>query len=274
MLNNISVGSLKKINMCIFNSKITAIIGKNGSGKSILAQMLATIKKPDKGDYIINKKLIDFNNPNINYNRLRFDIGLVMQDNESQFFEESVYEHMLYQLKIYNYKQTKKHMIDSLKMVDLDSNFLKRKISTLSDSERFKVLLATALCINPKTLILDDPTCFLDKSSKESLIKLLRLMKVRYKKTIVILSNDVDFVLRVSDYIYVLDDNKVLLHGNKYDVFSNDKLKSLNIPVPEIIDFSKKFSIKSKTPMVKRDNVNDLIKDVYYYVEKKNRGGK
>ena len=107
---------------------------------------------------------------------------------------------------------------------------------------------------------------------KENLIKLLRIMKVRYKKTIIILSDDADFILKVSDYIYVLDNNKVLVHGDKYEVFSNSKLNGLEIPIPAIIEFSKKFSAKSKIPILKRDNVNDLIKDVYYYIEKKNRG--
>ena len=272
ILDNVSVGSLKNINMCLFNSKITAIIGKNGCGKTVLAETVATLRKPEKGNYIINNRIIDFKNPNINYNKLRFDIALVMQNNEYQFFETTVYDHLLYQLKIYNYKRNKSHIIDSLKMVELDEKFLNREISTLSDSEKFKVALATALSINPKALIIDDPTSFLDKSSKENLIKLLRIMKVRYKKTIIILSDDADFILKVSDYIYILDNNKVLVHGDKYEVFSNSKLNGLEIPIPAIIEFSKKFSAKSKIPILKRDNVNDLIKDVYYYIEKKNRG--
>lgn len=274
MLNNVSSGPLKKINMCLFSGKITAVVGKNGSGKSILLETIATIRKPEKGDYIINNRLIDFKNSNINYNKLRFDIGIVMQNNNSQIFEQTVYDHIFYELKVYNYKPNKSHIIDSLKMVGLDSSFLKRNISSLSDSERFKVMLATSLAINPKTLIIDDPTCFLDRDSKSELIKLLRIMRTRYKKTIVIASNDADFILKVADYVYVLDNNKIAFHGDKYEVYSNPKLSTLGIHIPEIIDFSKKFSEKSKTPILKRDNVNDLIKDVYYYIEKKNRGKK
>lgn len=272
ILSDVSKGPIKNINMCAFNGKITAVVGNCNSGKTTLAKILSTLIKPDKGSYIINNKVINFDNPNLNYNKLRFDIGFVMQDIKSQIFEDTVYNQILYQLKIYNYKPTKKHIIDSLKMVGLNSSYIDRKISTLSDSERFKVMLSSALSINPKVLILDDPTCFLDKKEKDNLIKLLRIMKVRYKKTIVILTTDVNFILKVSDYVYVLDNYKLITHGDKYEVFKDKKIDKLGISIPDIMDFSYKFSKYTKTPMVKRDNTNDLIKDIYYYVEKKNRG--
>lgn len=274
VLSDISVGNFKKLNMCIFDAKVTAIIGDNASGKSIIGEVLSTLRKPDNGKFIIDKNVLDLKRQDVDYNRLRFDIGYVIQNTDITFFERTVEEHMVYQLSVYNYKKSKKRIIDSLKMVGLDSSFINRKIKTLSDSERFMVALATTLSINPKVLVLDDPTCFLDESKKDNLYKLIKLMKLKYNKTIVILSNDTEFILRVADYIYVINNNKILIHGNKYDVLTSNKLDSTNISIPDIIKFQKMFENKTKIKLEYRDNVNDLIKDLYYYVEKKSGGKK
>ena len=274
VLSDISVGNFKKLNMCIFDAKVTTIIGDNASGKSIIGEVLSTLRKPNNGKFIIDKNVLDLKRQDVDYNRLRFDIGYVVQNTDITFFERTVEEHMAYQLSIYNYKKTKKRIMDSLKMVGLDSSFINRKIKTLSDSERFMVALATTLSINPKVLVLDDPTCFLDESKKDNLYKLIKLMKLKYNKTIVILSNDTDFILRVADYIYVINNNKILIHGNKYDVLTSSKLKNTNINIPDIIKFQKMFENKTKIKLEYRDNVNDLIKDIYYYVEKKSGGKK
>ena len=274
VLSDISVGDFKKLNMCIFDAKVTAIIGDNASGKSIIGEVLSTLRKPNNGKFIIDKNVLDLKRQDVDYNRLRFDIGYVVQNTDITFFERTVEEHMAYQLSVYNYKKSKKRIIDSLKMVGLDSSFINRKIKTLSDSERFMVALATTLSINPKVLVLDDPTCFLDESKKDNLYKLIKLMKLKYNKTIVILSNDTDFILRVADYIYVLNNNKILIHGNKYDVLTSSKLKNTNINIPYIIKFQKMFENKTKIKLEYMDNVNDLIKDIYYYVEKKSGGKK
>ena len=274
VLSDISVGNFKKLNMCIFDAKVTTIIGDNASGKSIIGEVLSTLRKPNNGKFIIDKNVLDLKRQDVDYNRLRFDIGYVVQNTDITFFERTVEGHMVYQLSIYNYKKTKKRIMDSLKMVGLDSSFINRKIKTLSDSERFMVALATTLSINPKVLVLDDPTCFLDESKKDNLYKLIKLMKLKYNKTIVILSNDTDFILRVADYIYVINNNKILIHGNKYDVLTSSKLKNTNINIPDIIKFQKMFENKTKIKLEYRDNVNDLIKDIYYYVEKKSGGKK
>ena len=274
VLSDISVGNFRKLNMCIFDAKVTTIIGDNASGKSIIGEVLSTLRKPDNGKFIIDKNVLDLKRQDVDYNRLRFDIGYVVQNTDITFFERTVEGHMVYQLSIYNYKKTKKRIMDSLKMVGLDSSFINRKIKTLSDSERFMVALATTLSINPKVLVLDDPTCFLDESKKDNLYKLIKMMKLKYNKTIVILSNDTDFILRVADYIYVINNNKILIHGNKYDVLTSSKLKNTNINIPDIIKFQKMFENKTKIKLEYRDNVNDLIKDIYYYVEKKSGGKK
>ena len=104
VLSDISIGSFKKLNMCIFDAKVTAIIGDNASGKSIIGEVLSTLRKPDSGKFIIDKNVLDLKRQDVDYNRLRFDIGYVIQNTDITFFERTVEEHMAYQLSVYNYK--------------------------------------------------------------------------------------------------------------------------------------------------------------------------
>lgn len=272
VLDNISCKKIKNQTFCFFDAKITSVIGGMGSGKTIIAEILSTLRKPESGSFIINNQVIDLNGDNINYNNLRFDIGLVMQNLDLQLFQDTVYDRIFFELEQYNYKNNKKHIVDALKLVGLKETFLSHKLSTLSNGEKFLVSLAATLAHNPKVLILDDPTCFLDDKSQENLVHLLKRMKNKFHKTIIILSNDVDFIHSISDYVYVLDNGKIVNHGNKYDVFTSDKLDKLNIETPDIIKFEKLVRQKLNIDITYRDDVNDLIKDIYFYVEQKNRG--
>ena len=67
-LNNVTVGPFKNLNICFFDNKITTIIGPTGSGKSILAEVISTLRKPNEGKLIIDKQIIDLKRDYINYN--------------------------------------------------------------------------------------------------------------------------------------------------------------------------------------------------------------
>lgn len=243
---------LDNINLKILPGRITSIIGKNGSGKTTLLELINRDLNPTKGEITTLKS-----------------IGYVPQTEENIFLYNTVQSEFISILNTTNYKnyQYQKRILDVLIMVDLEERILNKNPKKLSQSETRKLLLAMALIKNPKVLLLDEVSVNLDEVAKKNLIKILRLLKTRYNKTIIIASNDIEFVHKISDYIYVLDNKKIILEGNKYDVFKNvELLKKHHINVPKTILFSDTVYKKKNVKIGYRDEINDLIKDIYRFV--------
>lgn len=261
---------LENINLEFESNKIYAIIGKCGSGKTTLIELINGLLLPTSGYIDISSYRLEQNKKIKDVNSLRNRIGLVFQFPEEQFFASTVEKEIGFALNCFKYKKSgiEKRIKDALVMVGLDETFLKRDPLTLSHGEKRLVALASILVFNPKIIVLDEPTIGLDLSSQKNLLKIIRMLKNRYGKTIIIVSHDTDFLLKISDEVIVLENGKVVLKGNKYDVFSNSEiLKRNKIKVPNIIEFSNLVKKKKNIKIGYRDEINDLIKDIYRYVK-------
>lgn len=246
---------LKNINIEFEKGKITSIIGKSGSGKTTMLELISSIISPTKGEIILENK-----------NK----IGFLFQFPEEQFFNQTVSKELEVVLKLNEYKTKDKYkrISDALKMVGLDDSYLNVNPFELSNGEKRKVALASILILNPDILLLDEPTNGLDIKSKNELIRLIRLLKKRYNKTIIIASHDMDFIHSITDYIFVLDNKQIIMEGDKYSIFKKEsELNKINIKVPKIIEFSNRVLKNKKIKIGYRDDINDLIKDIYRYVK-------
>lgn len=248
----------KNLNVSFSCSMIHGIVGQCGSGKTILLELIAGLRKPISGTV------------DIPYQNIQKNVGYVKELENIEIFS-TVMEWM--QNSIYYYKKMSMtdmtlRMIDSLKMVGLDGTYLKRKVERLSEGEIRKISLAIGLFHNPKILILDDPFRFLDMKSKNDLCKFLRMLKNRYKKTIILSTNDMDMLQKVVDNVYILFEGKIVTFGNKNDVFKDDKLlKKYGVSLPKCIKFSNTVFNKKGIKIGYRDDINDLIKDIYRYAK-------
>ena len=245
---------LKNISMKFEAGKITSIIGKSGSGKTTLLELIDNIIVPTKGEIIIE----DVNK-----------IGFLFQFPEEQFFNQTVKKELEVILKLSDYKKDiNKRIHDVLEMVNLSEDYLNKNPFNLSSGEKRKLALASVLILNPKIILLDEPTIGLDDKDKNEMIKLIRMLKNRYNKTIIIASHDMNFIHKITDYIYVLDNKKIIMEGDKYTIFKQEeKLNKIKIKVPNLISFSNKVLKTKKIKIGYRDDINDLIKDIYRYVK-------
>ena len=258
---------LKDINIEIENGKITGLIGKSGSGKSTMVQLINVLNFPTKGNLEVGTFIIDSKKRKIKkVNDLRVNIGLIFQFPEEQFFNMTVFDEISFGMKYFKFKTAdiEKRVVNALKMVGLNKDYLYRNPITLSSGEKRKIAIASILAYNPSIIILDEPTIGLDSISKKKLVELIRTLKNRYKKTIILVSHDVDLIHQISDKIIVLNDGKVVLDGNKYDVFKHEaELKKYGIKLPKAIEFSNLVYKKTGKKIGYRDDINDILKDVY-----------
>lgn len=234
----------KKLNMNIKNS-VNCIIGANGVGKTTLLDLIS-------GD--LNCNSIELPK--------RVKIGYIK--GEPEFVCDTVREELIFSMMEHNYKVSEKRIIDVLLMVGLDVEYIDKKINLLSLSNKRLLSLACALIYNPNLILMDNFTEELDDFNKNKVIKLIKLLKTKFNKTFIIASNDLEFVNKVADEVFVLYNKKVIMHGSKYDVFKReDELKKYGVDTPNIIKFENLTLKKKNIRLGYRDEINDLIKDIY-----------
>lgn len=265
-LNNIKYRNIfEDLDIEIKDSKITSIIGKNGSGKSILLNLLSVLYTDFDGEILIDKKVINSKTNNKHIKRIQEDIFYLRQNYEEYLFNTNVFEDI--KSGFFNIDLSK--LEELLKLFDLKEEILKNSFLDLSSGELKKILIIKMFIINSKILLLDDPTRDLDQKSVLNLIKLLKREK-HNGKIIIIASADTEFLLKISDQIIIIDNGKVYESKDKYNVFSNiSLLNRLHLNMPSVLDFKLKANSMKKIKLVYRDNINDLIKDIYRNVQAK-----
>lgn len=255
---------LEDISFSLEEGTITGLVGKSGSGKTTLLELIDALLLPTQGTIQIGQFLLTSDSNRFQLEKVRAKVGLLFQFSEEQFFHKTVKEELLFRLHLYHYQveQAEKRMMEAMALVGLSLDTLDKNPFSLSFGEKRKVAIASVLIYNPKVLLFDEPTTGLDSHSKKQFLKLCKILKHRYHKTILIASHDTDFLHAVSDSILVLAKGKIVLSGDKYEVFGKD-LQKYGVATPKLISFSNKVLKEKQIKLGYRDDINDLIKDVY-----------
>ena len=256
-LDNVSYGDkIKNINYEFIDGKITGVIGCSNSGKSLLSYFLSDIISDYDGNIVSTYNIRD--------------IGYVFQRPEEAFIFETVREEIAFGIKRYNYRvdEIDDRITTVLKMVGLPLSYLDKSPFTLSSGERESLALAIILILNPKVIILDDPTINLDNYRCDKLIRLLKRLSSRYKKMIILFSSDMDFLIKVIDNYVLLKNGKVVLSGSKRDLIDNiNKFKNASVDVPKIIKFINSANKKYDVNLEYTFDIKELMKDIYRNVK-------
>ncbi len=265
LINNLGTTSEKTIlNNVSFSFKennIYGILGNSNSGKSSIPELISGLIVPTKGNVIVNT----FNSGKKirNINKLRLMVGYVYKNPYDMFICKTVKKELEFGMKHFKYKLNKieTRCKDALKMVGLDDSYLDKDPLKLNFSDAKKLALAITLIYNPKLIILDEPTIGISNMDKKELIRLLKILKNRYNKTILVLSKDTDFLYSLVDYLYVFYKGNLMCEGNT-SIFKDFNLfNNLGIKVPDIVMFTSICKSKNVNLREYKD-ISDLVKGV------------
>jgi energy-coupling factor transporter ATP-binding protein EcfA2 len=268
---NVSFNNVvKDINLKIEKGQIVGIVGSSGSGKTTLIEMIDALVFPTNGRLLVGDFVLEKGKKYKNINELRFNVGFVFEDANEQIFSNTVYDEVAFAMRYFKYKkeQIETQVKKALMMVGLPEDYLYKNPFNLSHGETKKLAIACVLAFNPEIVIFDEPLTALDNASKKNLIKIIRTLKTRYEKTVIIVSQDTDFLHKIVDRVYVMHKGNIVMAGNKYEIFQEEELlNKYDVRAPKVISFSKLVEKKKGIKMGYRDDINDLIKDVYRYVK-------
>ncbi len=228
------VTAVADISFRIEDGEFVGLIGATGSGKSTLIQHLNGLLKPSSGSVLVDD--IDIWSKGVSLKSIRQKIGLVFQYPEQQVFEETVYDDIAFGPKNLGYSgaQIKKTVKDACMLVGLDEDLLSRSPFELSGGQLRRVAIAGILAIEPKVLILDEPTAGLDpKGRAEIADNIKRLHDTGI--TVILVSHNMDDIARLCERIMVLDKGKLVTDGTTREVFSQGSfLESLALKPPDV----------------------------------------
>ena len=227
--------AVEDVSFAVEQGEFLGIIGHTGSGKSTLIQHLNGLLKPTSGQILLDGKDIWAEPKKIR--SVRFQVGLVFQYPEYQLFEETVYKDISFGPR--NQGKTGEaldHAVrEAARLVGLRDEQLEKSPFELSGGQKRRVALAGVLAMEPKVLVLDEPTAGLDPAGRENLMANIREYHRHKDATILLVSHSMDEIAQNVDRILVLKSAHILMSGTPAEIFTRaEELLSAGLDVPQI----------------------------------------
>lgn len=254
---------LNDVSFNISKEGIYSFVGASNSGKTGIADIINALMSPTSGSAKIGNFVNDGKRIR-EVNKLRLETGYVYKNPFDMFFNKTVKDEIEFGMKYFKYRTNKMSVrtVDALTLVGLDESYLKLDPQILSLVDAKKLALACVLVYNPNVIILDEYTNGLTSKDKTELMRLLRMLKNKYKKTIILLTKDTTFAYQISDEVYLMHLTKLVAKGNKEILRDSEVLNNINLEVPHIVRFVDCCK-NNGHDLYYYNNIQDLIKGVY-----------
>lgn len=254
-LKNVSFGydknklTLEDISFKVKQGDMISILGKNGAGKSTLSKLICGFYKPIKGDILFeNKSILKWSIKE----RAEY-IGFVMQNPNKMISKTMIFDEVAFGLKVRGIKETeiKQRVYETLKICGLYP-YRNWPISALSFGQKKRVTIASILVLNPKILILDEPTSGQDfKHYNEIMEFLLQLNKKGI--TIIMITHDMHLMLEYTEKAIVIGEGNKLAEDNVANILSNKTLiDKANLKETSLYELAVKAEIQNPNKFVKK----------------------
>jgi phospholipid/cholesterol/gamma-HCH transport system ATP-binding protein len=192
-------------NLELLKNQNIVVLGKSGSGKSVLIKCIIGLLQPDKGEiYLFNQNIATLSSDELD--KIRAKVGFLFQSN-ALYDSMSVKENLEFPLRRHWIKHTPNEVADLIKEA-LDDvgllNTINMMPSELSGGMKKRIALARTLILKPQIILYDEPTTGLDPITGKEIIELIMKIKNKYGTASLIISHDINCVKNASDYVVIL----------------------------------------------------------------------
>lgn len=236
--------AIDNINLDIEEGELVGVIGHTGSGKSTLVQHFNGILKPNSGKVIVDG--VDIWSDKKATREARFKVGLCFQYPEYQLFEETVYKDISFGPKNMNLsnEEIAKRVVSAAAYVGLKRELLEKSPFDLSGGEKRRAAIAGVIAMQPKVLILDEPTAGLDPIGRDTILDMIKNYREKTGSTVLLVSHSMEDVAKIATKVAVMNNARLEMYGTVDEVYSHaERLREIGLNIPQI---SKVFEILKK----------------------------
>ena len=223
------------VSLKIEEGELIGVMGHTGSGKSTLIQHFNGLLRPTSGKILLEGKDIWENKEKIR--DVRFKVGLVFQYPEYQLFEETVYKDIAFGPKNMGLDdaEIKRRVYATAHDIGLSEELMERSPFELSGGQKRRVAIAGVMAMEPKVLILDEPTAGLDPTGRDKILGHIKAYHQRTGNTTLIVSHSMEDIASFADRILVMSKAKLFCFDETVKVFSRaEEIAQIGLDVPQI----------------------------------------
>lgn len=224
--------AIDEVDIDVKEGQFIAILGHNGSGKSTLAKHINAILVPTEGTVWVNG--LDTTDPAELWN-VRQSAGMVFQNPDNQIIGTVVEEDVGFGPENLGVPTDEiwQRVEESLKAVGM-IEYRHHSPNKLSGGQKQRVAIAGVVAMEPKCIVLDEPTAMLDPVGRKEVLKTVKKLREQKKVTVILITHYMEEVID-ADKIYVMDHGRVVMEGTPKEVFSQvDELKKYRLDVPQV----------------------------------------
>ncbi len=227
--------ALNDVNLTIEDGELIGLLGHTGSGKTTLVQHLNGLAKATEGRVVVDG--IDLSQKGVSLLEVRRKVGLVFQYPEYQLFEETVAKDIAFGPKNLGLPadEIDRRVRHAMQQVGLDYDTIAEcSPFELSGGQMRRVAIAGVLAMQPKVLILDEPTAGLDPAGRRSILTMIRDLHAAGNLTVIMVSHSMDDISTLATRLIVMSKGEMVLTGTPREVFRQQELmQSIGLGVPQ-----------------------------------------